>query len=199
MNLPKTLLQIAGANPQPARLSEAALVIIDAQRDYREGLPLPGIADSVSELRRLLDRARKAGTPVFHVVQHGKPGAPIFNPEGPGADILPELAPVAGETVVVKTLPSSFARTDLDEGLKARGIQKVIFAGFMTHMCVETTVRAALELGYQSTVVASACATRDLPDGLGGIVPAAVLHRACLAALADRFAVVVERPEDLPE
>jgi len=60
-------------------------------------------------------------------------------------------------------------------------------------------VRAALELGYQSTVVASACATRDLPDGLGGIVPAAVLHRACLAALADRFAVVVERPEDLPE
>lgn len=60
----------------------------------------------------------------------------------------------------------------------------------MTHMCVSSTVRAALDLGYRSTVIASACATRDLPDGLGGVVDAATLHRAALAALGDRFAVI---------
>lgn len=60
----------------------------------------------------------------------------------------------------------------------------------MTHMCVSTTARAALDLGYRSTVVASACATRDLPDALGGVVDAKTVHRAALAALGDRFAII---------
>ena len=58
-------------------------------------------------------------------------------------------------------------------------------------MCISATVRAALDRGYRTTVVASATATRDLPDPLGGIVPAGEVHRATLAALADRFAIVV--------
>ncbi len=67
----------------------------------------------------------------------------------------------------------------------------MIFAGFMTHMCVSSTIRAAVDLGYGAAVVAEACATRDLPDGQGGVVAVADLHRAELAALADRFAIVV--------
>ncbi len=68
----------------------------------------------------------------------------------------------------------------------------------MTHMCVSSTVRAALDFGYRCTVVAGACATRDLPDGAGGVVPAPVLHRAELAALSDRFATVVADSAALP-
>jgi nicotinamidase-related amidase len=64
-------------------------------------------------------------------------------------------------------------------------------------MCVSSTVRAALDLGYGCTVVAKACATRDLPDGHGGVVAAAELHRAELVALGDRFAVVVDGAADL--
>ena len=173
-------------------------MIIDAQREYTEGqLPLSGIQEAVAELKRLLNRARSAGAPVFHVVQRGRRGRGLFDPAGPMAEIIRELTPLEGEVVIAKSLPNGFARTDLDAQLKARSIRKVIFAGFMTHMCVETTVRAALELGYESTVVASACATRDLSDGAGGVVTAAVVHRASLAALADRFAVVVEKPEDI--
>ena len=52
-------------------------------------------------------------------------------------------------------------------------------------------VRAAVDLGFGCTVVAGACATRDLPDGQGGVIAAGPLHRAELAALADRFAIVV--------
>jgi nicotinamidase-related amidase len=58
-------------------------------------------------------------------------------------------------------------------------------------MCISATVRSALDHGYHCTVVADCCATRDLPDGLGGVVAAADVHRMELAALGDRFATVV--------
>jgi hypothetical protein len=67
-------------------------------------------------------------------------------------------------------------------------------------MCVSSTVRAALDHGYQTTVVADACATRDLRDINEGFVPARAVHAAtlaALAALADRFATVVKSSVDL--
>lgn len=60
----------------------------------------------------------------------------------------------------------------------------------MTHMCVSSTARAALDLGYRVTVAGDAAATRDLPDPSGGVISADALHRAALAELGDRFAVV---------
>ncbi|MFP2931603.1 isochorismatase family protein, partial [Pyxidicoccus sp. 3LG] len=130
--------------------------------------------------------------PVFHVVHHGPAGSPIFDPQGPGSAIVPALTPRDGEAVVAKGLPNSFAGTDLHARIAATGRTELIVAGFMTHMCISATVRAALDLGYRNTVVAAATATRDLPDVLGGVVPAAELQRNELAALADRFAVVVK-------
>jgi hypothetical protein len=69
----------------------------------------------------------------------------------------------------------------------------------MTHMCVSATVRAALDRGLSSTVAMDATATRDLPDPLGGgDLPAGIVHRAALAAIADRFATVV-RAAGIPD
>ncbi|MGR0187011.1 cysteine hydrolase family protein [Azospirillum aestuarii] len=190
---PKTLLALAGAPATPSPLDSAALVLIDAQREYTEGaLPLVGVEAAVAEAARLLDLARKAGAPVFHIVHHGKPGGALFNPEGPLSGIVTPLIPLDGETVVVKHLPNAFAGTDLDALIRATGRKELIVAGFQTHMCVSSTVRAALDLGWRTTVVDAASATRDLPDGAGGVIPAEALHRANLAALADRFAVVVK-------
>ncbi|HYH19244.1 MAG TPA: cysteine hydrolase family protein [Azospirillum sp.] len=193
MTTPRTLLAMAGAPAHPAPFDRAALVIVDAQVEYATGnLPLAGIDAAVAETARLLDLARRHGAPVFHVVHHGKPGGALFDPEGPGSAIIPAVAPADGEAVVVKGLPNSFAGTDLHVHLKATGRTELIVAGFQTHMCISATVRAALDLGYRNTVVASATATRDLPDPLGGVVSADALQRAELAALADRFAVVVK-------
>jgi nicotinamidase-related amidase len=73
------------------------------------------------------------------------------------------------------------------------GKKQLIVAGFQTHMCISSTVRAALDLGYRTTVIADAAATRDLPDPTGGpAFAAAELHRAALAGLADRFAIVAK-------
>jgi len=189
---PKTLLDFAGACWEPARLSNAVLVIVDAQREYTDGkLRLPDVDAAVGEIAKLLERARAAGTPVVHVVQQGRPGGAIMDQNGPMVEVIPPLAPQAGEIVVAKRLPNSFAGTTLDEELKRLGRKDLIVVGFMTHMCVSATVRAALDHGYRCTMVAAACASRDLPDGRGGVVPAAEMHRVELAALGDRFAAVV--------
>jgi len=74
-----------------------------------------------------------------------------------------------------------------------------VLAGFMTHMCVNSTARGAFNLGYAPTVVASATATRALP-GLGdATVTADAQQAASLAAMADLFAVVVPSSHDIPD
>ena len=96
----------------------------------------------------------------------------------------------------MKNYPNSFTATDLDERL-APG-SNLVLAGFMTHMCVNSTARGAFSLGHHPTVVASTTATRALPGIDGSTVPAAALQAASLAAVADLFGIVVAEPADIP-
>jgi nicotinamidase-related amidase len=195
MSAPKTLLELSGADMRPPPLSGAALVIIDAQNEYLDGkLALPGVKPATEALARLLAKARAAGAPVVHIQHKGKPGG-LFDVEGRGGAIIDRVKPVAGETVVQKGLPNAFAQTELDATLKRLGRTQLVIAGFMTHMCVSSTARAALDLGYKAVVAADAAATRDLPDPMGGVIGADALHRAALAELADRFAIVAKVDE----
>ncbi len=192
MTTPKTLLEMAGAPTVPGPLGESALVLIDCQLEYVSGsLPLVGVSAALEEGARVLELARDEGLPVFHVVHHGKPGGGVFDPGGPFAAIVPEVTPAPGEPVIVKHRPNAFAGTDLGELLVKSGRRELIMIGFMTHLCVSTSARAASERDYRCTIVADAVATRDLPDGRGGVLAAADLHRAELIGLADRFANVV--------
>ena len=191
MSEAKTLLQMAGAPQQPAPLSESALVMIDCQCEYVNGaLALPGVEPALGECAEVLTRARAGGVPIVHVQHKGQP-AGLFDPEASSFEIAEPAAPNQGEARVTKGMPNAFAGTDLASILLATERKTIIFAGFMTHMCISSSVRAATDLGFGATVVGNACATRDLPDGAGGVVSADELHRATLAALADRFAIVV--------
>ena len=191
MNGPKTLMQMAGANPESARLSEAVVVIIDAQDEYVNGkVPLAGIGPALEVIAQLLDAARAAGAPILHVQHRGRTGF-LFDPAGPGFAIAPEATPKSGEKIAQKELPNAFAKTSLHLDLQATGRKYLILAGFMTHTCVSATARAALDHGWWTTVVGDATATRDLPDPLGGEpLTAAQVQRAALAELADRFATI---------
>ena len=190
MSGPKTLLQHVGAVWPSARLDAATLIVIDAQNEYVNGkLPLDGVAAALDNIAILLADARKAGTPIIHVQHRGGSGG-LFDPDTNAFPIHEKAAPGDGEAVVEKTLPNSFAGTDLAERLEAVGRKELILCGFMTHMCVSATARSALDHGYRSTIVSDACATRDLPSTDGGIVEAKTLHEAELAALSDRFAAI---------
>jgi len=188
----RTLLDLAGVHASPARLSEAVLIVVDAQEEYRKGrLPLHRVDPAILRVAELLKRARSARTPIIHIAQIGDPGD-LFDRSGAGGQFFPEITPLAGETVIEKPLPNSFARTGLQEKLIAIGRKDLIVVGFMTHMCVSSTVRAAFDLDYRITVAADATATRALPATAGGAdLTAAQIQASSLAALADYFATVV--------
>jgi nicotinamidase-related amidase len=148
------------------------------------------VKPALANIARLLVRARADGGRIVHIQHRGRSGG-AFDPAGRGFAIADEAAALAGETVVEKPLPNAFANTSLNDALASMGAKRLVLVGFMTHMCVSSTARAALDFGYQTTVVADACATRDLPAS-GGDISAADLHRAELAALADRFSIVCD-------
>ena len=193
MSYPQTLIQMAGGTPKKASWQDAALILIDHQTEYTTGaLPLVGIESAIAEMVQLLQQTRQAGARVFHVVHHARPHAALFDPQRQWVDIIDAVQPLATEQVVIKSLPNAFAATTLDTLLKQSGKKELVIAGFATHMCISATTRSALDHGYATTVIAAACATRDLPDPVdGSVLPAAQVHRAALAALADRFATVL--------
>jgi nicotinamidase-related amidase len=189
MTAPKTLLELAGRKPVAPKLGDSILVLIDIQNEYLDGpIALPGAGAAVARAADLLARARKAGARIVHVAHKGGKGG-LFDREAHRGAIVDAVAPEDGEAVVEKPRPNSFSGTTLAEAVGAPGAP-LIMAGFMTHMCVSSTARAALDLGYQTVIASDACATRDLPKPDGGVIAAGDLHTAELAALSDRFAGV---------
>jgi nicotinamidase-related amidase len=169
-----------------------ALLIIDIQNDYFPGgaMALEGSVEAGAEAGKLLDAFRRKGLPVIHV-QHisTRAGASFFVPGTSGVEIHSSVAPLAGETIIQKNFPNSFRETPLLQHLRDHAITRLVIAGMMTQMCIDTTVRAAADLGFACSLAHDACATRALSFG-GVTVPAASVQAAFLAALNGLFARV---------
>lgn len=173
--------------------------MIDCQNTYTRGvMELEGVEAALDEAAALLDRARAAGIPIVHIQHSDGPGS-LYDIDGESGAIVDRVAPRDGEAVVVKNYPNAFVQTDLADRLTAVNASNLILAGFMTHMCVNSTARGAFNLGYAPTVVAAATATRALPGLDGRPLPASTLHTASLAAIADLFAVVVGDAAAIPD
>jgi nicotinamidase-related amidase len=176
---------------------DTALLLIDLQNDYFEGgaMTLDGADAAVANAARLLDRFRARGWPIVHV-QHlsTRPGATFFLPGTRGAEIHATVSPNDGETVIVKHFPNAFRETPLVATLRGRGIAKLTIAGMMTHMCVDTSTRAAADMGFACTLAHDACATRTQAFD-GRSVAAADVQAAYMAALNGAFARVVPTGE----
>ncbi|PXX89615.1 cysteine hydrolase [Marinobacter vulgaris] len=193
-----TLRDLNGLGQEPSKLSESALIMIDCQNTYREGImKLEGVEEALEEARKLLEKARAEGVPVFHIRHDSGPGSPYDVNDRIGA-IADIVAPKEGEPVITKNFPNSFVQTDLDEQLKAKGVKNIILAGFMTHMCVNSTAHGGFNLGYAPTVVASATATRPLQAANGKVLSAQAVHDGALASTRDLYAAVVDSVADLP-
>ena len=180
---------------------ERALVLIDIQNDYfpggRNELFAPEQAAQCAS--RVLASFRQNGWPVCHI-QHVSTGssATFFLPGTPGVEIYGAVAPQSGEPVFVKHAPNAFFETGLLQALQERGIRELVVCGMMTHMCIDTSVRAARDHGLQVTLLHDACATKDLV-WKGKTIPAQDVHAAYMAALDGRFARVLSTEEFLQE
>lgn len=168
------------------------LLLVDIQNDY-----FPGGAMELHESEKAAKRAedlllsfRKKKFPVVHVRHVStRPGSTFFLPGTQGADFRPCVLPEEGETVFVKHFPNSFRETPLLGHLRELNPDRLIIAGMMTHMCIDTTVRAAADLGFSCTLAGDACATKSLAFG-ETVVPAEQVQAAFLAALGGAFARV---------
>ncbi|MBT2293851.1 cysteine hydrolase family protein [Pseudomonas fluorescens] len=189
MSVPKTMFQLSGRGYAAANLSQATLIIIDAQKEYLAGpLALSGMDAAVANIKQLLGAARAAGRPIVHVRHLGTHGG-LFDPQGERGEFITGLEPQGDETVVEKLLPSAFHGTELKKRLEDLGPLDLIVCGFMSHSSVSTTVRAAKNLGFRCTLVEDACATRDLPHK-GGVLSAEHVHQTEMAIMADNFATL---------
>nr|WP_298415316.1 cysteine hydrolase family protein [uncultured Halomonas sp.] len=196
-NEPTTLRALQELTAQPASLKDSALILIDCQNTYREGvLQLTGVEDALQEAKKLLDQARKIDVPIIHVRHDAGKGSPFdINADiGAIADIV---APQEGELIVTKNYPNSFFQTNLDEHLKPLGVTNLVLTGFMTHMCVLATAQGGFNLGYAPTVVANTTASRPLETAGGKQLSAEEVHDAALASIKDLYAVVIESAEEL--
>jgi nicotinamidase-related amidase len=176
-----------------------ALLLIDIQNDYFPGgtMEVTGSLAASRRAREILARFREKRRPVVHI-QHvaTRPGATFLLPGTPGAEIHGNVEPLAKEVVFQKNYPNSFRGTPLLDHLRDNGVAKVVVAGMMTHMCVDATVRAAFDYGFEVTVVHDACATRSLAFQ-GITVAAAEVQAAFLAALSVPYARMVSAEEFL--
>ena len=188
----QTLRDITGMGYRPAGLKDSALILIDIQNTYRSGLmQLTNVEPAIIEAQKLLKMARELEVPVIHIQHDAGAGSPYDISADIGA-IATEVAPIASEKVIVKNYPNAFVQTELDAVLKSLGIKNIVLAGFMTHMCVNSTAHGAFNLGYAVTIVASATATRPLLSTNGKVLSAKEVHLGALASTRDLYAVVLD-------
>jgi len=153
-------------------------------------MPLEEMDRAAARAVRLLAAFRERGLPIVHVRHLStRPGATFFVPGTSGADLHASVAPRAGEPVVEKNFPNAFRATDLEARLRAAGVDQLVIAGAMSHMCIDATARAAFDHGFKCTVAEDACATRAL-EFAGRTLPARDVHAAFMAALAVPYAKI---------
>ena len=169
-----------------------ALLIIDVQNDYFPGgtneLHKPYEAEE--RIRELIAESRKCDRPIVYIKHINPPDDTFFIEGTKGVEISDRIRPEEGDKVIIKHYPNSFLETELDAYLKSMEVDTLIVCGMMTHMCVDTTVRAAMDYGYGVKLVADACATMDLELD-GEVIPAEQVQKAFIASLEGIFATVI--------
>jgi nicotinamidase-related amidase len=169
-----------------------ALLLIDIQNDYFPGgaMELVGSLEAGAQAGKLLQAFREKALPVIHL-QHisSRPGASFFLPQTNGVEIHGRVAPHQHEIVIQKNFPNSFRGTRLLDYLQEQDIRQLVIGGMMTHMCIDSTIRAAADLEFECFLAGDACATKALSFS-GVTLPAESVQAAFLASLNGLFAKV---------
>lgn len=179
--------------------SKTALVVVDIQNDYFPGglWTLSKVEAAAAKAAQVIAVFRERGDLVVHIRhEFTSADAPFFRPGSEGAHIHPSVINQGDEPVVLKHYINSFRETELKAVLDRHAIDAVVIVGNMSHMCVDGITRAAVDFGYDTTVLHDACATLDLQFN-GVTVPAEHVHAAFMAALSFGYAPVISTAEYL--
>ena len=173
-----------------------ALIIIDLQNDYFEGgsMELQNVNEVLTQINKLIQFARKEKYKIYFVQHFAiKEGATFFVANTNGVKLHKRLD-FQNDMIIKKNYPNSFRDTNLQNELQKESINDLIICGAMTHMCIDTTVRAGFDLGYKIKLVSDACATKDLIFE-DNIIKAQDVHGSFLSALGAVFCEVIDTEE----
>jgi nicotinamidase-related amidase len=157
-----------------------ALLVIDVQNEYFTGaLPITHPAGHLEKILEVMDVATSRIPTV--VIQHHAIEMPIFRKGTKEWELHPDVAARPRDLLVEKTLPGSFTNTILEAWLREHGVTTVSIAGYMTHMCCDTTARQAVHRGFKCEFLSDATGTLALTNSAGQVT-AEELHRSILCA-----------------
>ncbi len=160
-----------------------ALLLIDIQNIYFMPGPmhLHNPKETARKAAEVLERFRSEGKTVIHVQHNFAVFSGIHN----------FVKPIEGEKIIHKDYPNSFLETELLDYLKEQDITDLVIVGMMSHMCVDTTVRACQNYGYNVRVIDDCCTTKALKYD-GKKIGAEIVHAVYMASLTDGFAKVLK-------
>lgn len=164
-------------------MNNEALLLIDIQTIYFTPGPmlLHEPSEAAEKAAMLLTKFRAQGKNIIHVQHNFKELSEIYS----------LVEPLENEKVIHKDYPSSFLGTDLQEYLQENSIKRLVVAGMMSHMCVDTTVRDCQKYGYEVIVIEDACTTMALKRN-GKEIDAETVHSVYMASLDNMFAKVIK-------
>ena len=164
-------------------MTKRALLVIDVQNEYFSGgLPISYPHNHLTNILNVMDNAADADVPVV-VVQHTflTDELPLFQRGTPEWKLHEEVAERPHDFYVEKNLPGSFTNTDLEDWLRKNTIDTLTIAGYMTHMCCDTTARQAVHRGFNVEFLSDATGTLALENDAGKVSDEE-LQRAILCA-----------------
>ncbi|MEM8946194.1 MAG: cysteine hydrolase family protein [Planctomycetota bacterium] len=146
-----------------------ALLVIDVQREYFDGaLPITHPAGHLEGILRVMDEAAQANVPTAVIRHHqADPESPIFRLNSDMWQLHPDVEQRPRDALIEKQLPGSFTNTNLEAWLKGVAATTVSIAGYMTHMCCDTTARQAFHRGYQVEFLRDATGTLRVENEAG--------------------------------
>lgn len=170
-----------------------ALIIIDVQNDYFPNgkFELFQSEEVLEKIQKVLGYFRKNELSVYYIKHIStREGAIFFLPDTQGVEIHEKIKPLENEKIIVKHFPNSFLHTELHQELQKDSINELVICGMMTHMCVDTTVRAGKDLGYNIILIEDGCTTKDL-EWNGKTVSAEIVQEVYMSSLNNMFAKVM--------
>lgn len=176
---------------------DTALLVIDAQKGINDlhhwGGPNgrrnnPG---AEGHIQSLIDAFRTSGVTVIFTAHDSRQAVSPLKLGTPGGEFLDGIVPRAGELVIRKDINSSFVGTGLELELRRRAINRIVTVGYFTNFCVESSVRMAGNMGYDSYLLPDACATSNRIGFDGVDYDPELVHDLSVASLHGEFATAL--------
>lgn len=168
-----------------------ALLVIDVQNEYFTGkLPVSYPQGSLDKILQAMDSARGHGVPVVVVRHSAKGDRGVFKAGSEQWNLHREVAARPADLLVDKSLPSSFAGTELEKWLRENQIDTLTVAGYMTQMCCDSTARDGFHRGYAVEFLSDATGTLTIGNDTGKVADRD-LHNAVLVTQASMFSKVM--------